>query len=246
VRYLIVSDLHANLEALQAVLREAAGAYDQALCCGDLVGYGADPNAIVSWVREHCALTVRGNHDKACTELDDLEWFNPVARQAAIWTRTTLTPENFAFTRDLPKGPLTCEMFQLVHGSPYDEDEYVLAADEAGQAFNYLERRLVFFGHTHVQGGFIWNHSRVETIPRTSLRGDRQVLEIDPACAYLINPGSVGQSRDGDPRAGYLIFDSGAQMLTYFRVPYDIEAAQKKIRSAGLPPILADRLAVGR
>ena len=136
--------------------------------------------------------------------------------------------------------------FQMVHGSPYDEDEYVIAADEAGQAFGYLESRLAFFGHTHVQGGFIWNQSRVETILRTSLRSDRQIMEIDPDCAYLINPGSVGQPRDGDPRAAFAIYDSDASMITYFRVPYDVEAAQRKIRDAGLPPILADRLSVGR
>jgi predicted phosphodiesterase len=246
VRYLILSDLHANLQALEAVVRDAEGRYDQALCCGDLIGYGADPNAVVDWVREHCTMVVRGNHDKACTGLDDLEWFNPVARLAALWTQETLTPENAEYARTLPQGPLFTEEFQLVHGSPFDEDEYVLAPDEAGQAFNYLERRIAFFGHTHVQGGFIWNLSRVETIPRTSMRSDRQVIEIDPACAYMINPGSTGQPRDGDPRAGYLLFDSGANMVTYFRVPYDIEAAQNKIRGAGLPPILADRLTLGR
>jgi predicted phosphodiesterase len=246
VRYLILSDLHANLQALEAVLADSAGRYDQALCCGDLVGYGADPNAIVDWVRGNCAATVRGNHDKACTGLDDLSWFNPVARQAALWTQAALTPENAAFTRDLPKGPLIVDQFEIVHGSPYDEDEYVLAADEAGQAFGYLERKLSFFGHTHVQGGFIWNHSRVETIPHPTLRTDRRTMEIDPDCAYLINPGSVGQPRDGDTRAAYVTYDTGAGMFTYYRVPYDVEGAQRQIRSAGLPPILADRLAVGR
>ena len=100
--------------------------------------------------------------------------------------------------------------FQIVHGSPYDEDEYVIAADEASQAFSYLERRLAFFGHTHVQGGFIWNRSRVETIPRTSLRSDRHIMEIDQDCAYLVNPGSVGQPRDGDPRAAFALYDSDA------------------------------------
>jgi predicted phosphodiesterase len=246
VRYFILSDLHANSEALDAVVDHAAGRYDQVICCGDLVGYGADPNRIVEWVRAHCPVTVRGNHDKACTGLDDLEWFNPVAKAAALWTQQTLTPENAEWTRSLPKGPLTVDGFQVVHGAPFDEDEYVLAADEAGQAFNYLETRLAFFGHTHVQGGFIWNHSRVETIPRTSSRTDRQTMEIDPECAYLVNPGSAGQPRDGDSRAAYCLYDSDAGMVTYFRVPYDIEAAQKKIRDAGLPPILADRLIVGR
>ncbi len=241
-----MSDLHANWQALDAVVAAAAGRYDEVLCCGDLVGYGADPNPIVEWVRDHCTHVVRGNHDKACSGLDDLEWFNPVARHAAIWTQQVLTPENVQYVRELPKGPLLVQNFELVHGSPYDEDEYVLAADEATQAFNYLERRLTFFGHTHVQGGFIWNQSRVETIMRTSLRCDSQVMEIDSECAYLINPGSTGQPRDGDPRAAYVVFDSDASMMTYHRVEYDIAGAQKAIRDAGLPSILADRLSVGR
>ena len=246
MRYLILSDLHANLQALEAVLRDAHERYDEAICCGDLIGYGADPNAVIEWVRANCSTVVRGNHDKACTGLDDLEWFNPVARAAAEWTNLMLTPENAEYARNLPKGPLMVEDFELVHGSPFDEDEYLLAAEEAGQAFQYLERKLSFFGHTHVQGGFIWNHSRVETIPRTSLRNDRQVMEIDPDCVYMINPGSTGQPRDGDPRAGYVLFDSGAGMVTYRRVEYDIEGAQKQIRDAGLPTILADRLILGR
>ena len=246
MRYLILSDIHANWEALDAVIRDAAGLYGEALCCGDLVGYGADPNPIVEWVRESCRLTVRGNHDKACTGLDDLEWFNPVARVAALWTQRNLTPENAEWTRALPHGPVRANGFQLAHGSPYDEDEYVLAAEEARQAFGYLETRLAFFGHTHVQGGFIWNHSRVETIPRTELNHAHQLLEIDPECGYLINPGSVGQPRDGDPRAAYVLYDSDTGQVAYFRVASDIESAQRKIRDAGLPPILADRLAVGR
>jgi predicted phosphodiesterase len=246
VRYLIVSDLHANLEALDAVLRDADGRYDRAICCGDLVGYGADPNPVTDWARANCAVVVRGNHDRASSGLDDLEWFNPVARIAAVWTLENLSAGNADYIRNLPQGPILVDGFQVVHGSPYDEDEYVLAAVEAGQAFGYLEARLAFFGHTHVQGGFIWNQSRVETIGRTGARSDRQHMEIDPECAYLVNPGSVGQPRDGDPRAAYAVYDSGAHMLTYFRAVYDVEAAQKKIREVGLPAILADRLSVGR
>lgn len=246
MRYLILSDLHANWEALEAVVREAAGRYDQAICCGDLVGYGADPNAVTEWVRAHCAVVVRGNHDRASTGMEDLEWFNPVARLAAVWTLDNLSAGNAEYVRGLPAGPLLVDGFQVIHGSPFDEDEYVLAAGEAGQAFSYLEARLAFFGHTHVQGGFIWNHSRVETITRIPVRAHRQHMEIDPECAYLVNPGSVGQPRDGDPRAAYAVFDADAQMLTYFRVKYDVESAQKRIREVGLPPILADRLSVGR
>jgi predicted phosphodiesterase len=246
VRYLILSDLHANWEALEAVIRESAGSYDKAICCGDLVGYAADPNLVVDWVRSNCTVVVRGNHDRACTGLDDLEWFNPVARAAALWTQQALTPELSAYTAALSKGPIILDDFEVVHGSPFDEDEYVLGAGEAGQAFGYLESRLAFFGHTHVQGGFIWNHSRVEIISRMSARNGREVLEIDPDCAYMINPGSVGQPRDGDPRAAYLLYDTEAHTVTYRRTPYDVETAQRKIRDANLPPILADRLTVGR
>jgi predicted phosphodiesterase len=246
VRYLIVSDLHANWQALEAVVREAAGGYDRALCCGDLVGYGADPNLVVDWVRAHCAVVVRGNHDKVSTGQEDLEWFNPVARTSALWTQANLTPENAEYIRSLPKGPVLLDGFQVLHGSPFDEDEYVMAASEAGQAFGYLESRLAFFGHTHVQGGFIWNHSRVETIPGTSKRSRRQEMEVDAECGYLVNPGSVGQPRDGDPRAAYALYDSGARTVTYCRVPYDVAAAQEKIQRAGLPGILADRLSKGR
>jgi predicted phosphodiesterase len=246
VRYLILSDLHANWEALQAVIGETAERYDQALCCGDLVGYGAQPNEVVDWVRSHCAQVVRGNHDKACAGLDDLAWFNPVARQAALWTQRTLTPENSAFVAGLRKGPTLLDGFELIHGSPFDEDEYLLAADDAGGAFDYLEKRVAFFGHTHVQGGYIWNHCRVETVPRIPARAERHLVEIDPACAYLINPGSVGQPRDGDPRAAFVIYDSDAGMVTYRRLAYDVAGAQRKIREAGLPTMLADRLGLGR
>jgi diadenosine tetraphosphatase ApaH/serine/threonine PP2A family protein phosphatase len=246
VRYLILSDIHANAEALEAVVQNASGQYQDVLCCGDLIGYGADPNAVVDWVRTNCSLVIRGNHDRACTGMEDLEWFNPAARAAAVWTRRALTPENLDWTRGLPSGPAAAAGFQLFHGSPSDEDEYMVGAEEAGLGFQYLECRMAFFGHTHIQGGFIWNHSRVETIPGMPTDRDTFCLPIDPGCGYLINPGSVGQPRDGDPRAAYTIYDSEGARVFYFRVPYDLGTAQSKIRAAGLPPILADRLSVGR
>jgi predicted phosphodiesterase len=246
VRYLIVSDLHANLEALHAVLAESAGEYDRVICCGDLVGYGADPNPVCDWARRNCSVVVRGNHDRASTGQDDLEWFNPVARNAAVWTLKTLSPENTEYILALPRGPVTVETFQVFHGSPYDEDEYMIAAGEAGTAFSYLETRVAFFGHTHVQGGFIWNQSRVETILRTPADCNSQAMPIDAECAYMINPGSTGQPRDGDPRAAYAVYDISAAEVIYHRVRYDVAGAQKKINAAGLPPILADRLAQGR
>ena len=246
MRYLIVSDIHSNWQALRAVLGHAEGDWDQALCCGDLVGYGADPNLVTAWVRAHSAHTVRGNHDKVSLDAEDLDWFNPVARAAALWTQKTLTPELTDYALSLPKGPVLLDGFEIAHGSPFDEDEYVLAATEAGHAFEYLECRLAFFGHTHVQGGFIWNRGRVETVGRVPAESTSETLEIDPECAYMINPGSVGQPRDGDPRAAWVLYDSDAHAVAYRRTPYDIETAQRKIRDAGLPAILADRLAVGR
>jgi predicted phosphodiesterase len=247
VRYLVISDLHSNWEALQAVLQDAAGRYDEILCCGDLVGYGADPNPVVEWVRENVKATVRGNHDRACVGLEDLEWFNPVAQAASIWTMGELSPQNADFIRGLPMGPVPVMDFQLIHGSPVDEDDYLVNAVDAGGAFPYAESSLLFFGHTHLQGGFRWRRQQVQSIGRLHPEWQtRFLLEVDPDCAYLINPGSVGQPRDGDPRAGYVLYEKDNELLYYHRVAYDIETAQRKIREAGLPELLAARLAVGK
>jgi diadenosine tetraphosphatase ApaH/serine/threonine PP2A family protein phosphatase len=223
-------------------MESAAGRYDHILCCGDLVGYGADPNPVVDWTRANVALVVRGNHDRACTGLDDLEWFNPVARAAATWTLRELSPENSAYVRALPKGPLMTAGFQLMHGSPMDEDQYVVEAVDAAPVFSYLEAPVAFFGHTHLQGGFVWTRQRARllSIPTDGL------LQLDSECAYVLNPGSVGQPRDGDPRAAYILYDPEEHLVHFHRVPYDITTAQDKIRRAGLPQVLADRLAVGR
>lgn len=246
MRYLIVSDIHGNWEALEAVLEASRGSYDQVLCCGDLVGYGADPNAVVEWARTNVAAVVRGNHDRAAVGLDDLEWFNPVARRAALWTGKCLTPQNAGYILGLPQGPLQVGDFHLVHGSPVDEDEYVVDADQALQAFGYIPGPLAFFGHTHLQGGFIWRRSHIELIPRMDPPFDTYTLELEPAAAYLLNPGSVGQPRDADPRAAFLLYDAAARVLIFRRSPYDLAGAQEKIRRAGLPPVLAERLAAGR
>jgi predicted phosphodiesterase len=247
VRYLIISDLHSNWEALQAVLEDAAGKYDQILCCGDLVGYGSDPNPVVDWVRNNVKATVRGNHDRACVGLEDLEWFNPVAQAASIWTMQRLSEENGEFIRNLPMGPVPVSNFQLIHGSTVDEDDYLVNISDAGNAFCYAESAIIFFGHTHLQGGFRYCGGQVESIGRLHPEWQtRYLLEIDPDCAYLINPGSVGQPRDGDPRAGYALYDVANEILFYHRVPYDIETTQRKIREAGLPDLLAARLAVGK
>lgn len=246
MRYLVISDIHGNWEALDAVIRHCHGAYDEALCCGDLVGYGADPNRVVDWVRENARAAVRGNHDKACSGLDDLEWFNPVARAAAEWTGRSLTPGNLQYLRNLPKGPVAVDSFQILHGSPLDEDDYLVSAVSVAQIRSYLEKQVSLFGHTHLQGGFLCHRNGVMRLARPRPDEDREVLRLDPDAWYLINPGSVGQPRDGDARAAYLIYDRDARLIEYRRVAYDVCLAQEKILAAGLPELLAARLATGK
>jgi len=230
VRDLIISDIHANLDALEAVLADAAGKYDRIVCLGDIVGYGPDPNAVVDWVRDNVASLVRGNHDKAATGLEDPSWFNPVAEYAARWTQKELTPENDRFVRVMQRGPLAVNSYQIAHGSPLDEDGYIVTTADAGFAFPYIDSDITFFGHTHLQGGFIWSRMKARQIPRPCIQNDPVVHELQKDEAYLVNPGSVGQPRDGDPRAAYLIYDSIQRIVSFSRVVYDVDAVQEKIR----------------
>ncbi len=245
MRYLILSDIHSNWEALEAVLSAAEGLYEKIVCLGDLVGYGADPNRVVDWVRANVPVVIRGNHDKACSGLENLEWFNEVARQAALWTLSRLTDENRQYLVSLARGPLVTNGMTLVHGSILDEDEYVVSPREAAEVFPYLERPLTFFGHTHIQGGFVQSGERLQLIRPQPDKGP-QYLEIQADETYLLNPGSVGQPRDGDWRSGFLIYDSEDRLIVFYRVEYDLATAQEKIRIAGLPEHLAARLEVGR
>jgi predicted phosphodiesterase len=237
VRYLILSDIHANWEALEAVLAHAESKYDKIVCCGDLVGYGADPDPVTEWVRKNVATVVRGNHDKACAGLEDLEWFNPIARESVVWTQSVMKPENLGYLRDLVQGPEQVNGFQILHGSPLDEDEYVVTERDVAQIAPYLESALSFFGHTHLQGAFLCHRNGVKRLT--------DAIEIQNDTNYLINAGSVGQPRDHDPRAGYAIYDSESRLVTLLRVDYDIAEAQRKILKAGLPQQLAFRLMAG-
>jgi len=250
MRYLIISDLHANLEGLEAVLKAAADRYDRVICCGDLVGYGPDPNAVVDWVRANAMAAVRGNHDKACCGITDAQEFNAAARAAALWTRERLTPENLAYLRNLTVGPMLVDGFQVVHGSVRDEDEYLFIPDDAQPEFTYLGYPLTFFGHTHLQGGFL----RVDNGP---VRGIKPVFQPGTASKtlefredeqYLLNPGSVGQPRDGDARAAFLIYTREGELgsVEYWRVPYSLNITQAKMLEGGLPHVLALRLSFGR
>jgi predicted phosphodiesterase len=251
VRILLLSDIHANLEALDASLA-AAPSFDEVVNLGDIVGYGASPNEVAERSRNLGKIFVRGNHDKAATGVMDLDDFNPMAAAAAIWTRNELTPENLDWLRGLPHGPISLPDFphvQLVHGSPNDEDEYVVSLGDALAPLITLTIPLTFFGHTHLQGGFFANGSAADGFRpeyRTVGQPESVPLQLKPATRYLINPGSVGQPRDGDWRAAFALFDTDAQIVHFHRTPYNLKSAQDRIFAAKLPPRLATRLAAGR
>jgi predicted phosphodiesterase len=248
MRYLVLSDIHSNLEALEAVLRAAAvQKYDAVLMLGDLVGYGADPNAVVDRVRAlQPVASVRGNHDKVAAGLDDADDFNPIARAAARWTREVLTKSSLEYLRELPIGPVLVDPdIEICHGSPLDEDLYVVADLDATRSIAVARRALCLFGHTHVAlCGKMDSQRRFEIETPQGHPEFQTVLEEN--AKYLVNPGSVGQPRDGDARAAYAIADMDLKTVTLHRVSYAIETAQKKILDAGLPPALAYRLAMGR
>jgi predicted phosphodiesterase len=246
VRFLILSDLHANWHALEAVLADAEGKYQQIACCGDLVGYNPNPGRVLAWAEANCALIVRGNHDKAVAGIETLEWFNEVAQIAARWTMRHLDAPHLAYLHSLPAGPVHNEHFHLWHGSLGDEDEYITHAQDAAPAFPYFELPLAFFGHTHIQGGFSSKRGRVGRIMPVRKNEPDYTLELNPDTLYMINPGSVGQPRDNDPRAAYAIFDSDQKFVTLHRVPYPIQRTVSEIKQAGLPDVLAQRLFHGK
>ena len=251
MRILLLSDIHANLEALEACLA-AAPSFDSVVNLGDVVGYGASPNEVIDRSRSLGRIFVRGNHDKAATGLLDLDDFNPIAAAAAIWTRDQLTREHHEWLASLPQGPISLEGFpqaQLVHGSPEDEDAYIVSIGDALVPLLALATPLTFFGHTHLQGGFFANGTSADGFRpeyRTVGQAESVSLQLKPDTRYLINPGSIGQPRDGDWRAAYALFDTEAQIVHFHRAPYNLKAAQDRIFAANLPPRLATRLAAGR
>jgi predicted phosphodiesterase len=251
VRILLLSDIHANLEALEASLA-AAPSFDAVVNLGDIVGYGASPNEVTVRSRDLGKIFVRGNHDKAVTGLLDLDDFNPLAASAAIWTRNELTSENLDWLRTLPQGPVALPEFSqvlLVHGSVQDEDEYVVSLGDALAPLLTLATPLTFFGHTHLQGGFFVSDSSADGFRpeyRTVGQAESVALQLKPDARYLINPGSVGQPRDGDWRAAFALFDTDTQIVHFHRTPYNLKDAQDRIFAAKLPPRLATRLAAGR
>jgi diadenosine tetraphosphatase ApaH/serine/threonine PP2A family protein phosphatase len=245
LRYLIVGDIHANLEALNAVLT-AAGSWDHVLVLGDLVGYGAEPNEVVDRIRGlNPRAVIRGNHDKAACGLEDGSNFNHVARVAASWTNETLTPENRRYLRELPAGPEAIDdQVEICHGAPFDEDYYIFDAEDALRGLAATSRPLCLFGHTHLPVVFQYRKDEFDGfVPEPD---EETEIILTPGTRFLVNVGSVGQPRDGDPRAAFAVYDDSALSLVLHRVPYPVDAAQRRILSAGLPASLANRLAVGR
>ncbi len=253
MRALILSDIHANIDALEAVLA-AAPAHDAVWNLGDNVGYGACTNEVVDRVRKLGTAFVRGNHDKACSGLATLDDFNPVAARAASWTQRELNPENTLWLRQLARGPIQPhgEIVSCMHGSALDEDAYLLNVRDAWRPLKEAITLVNFFGHTHIQGGFATNDEEwFKLVPTydTPHEAEEFELQLSSGARYLINPGSVGQPRDGDWRAAFAIYDDqcgkGAGTLHFYRVPYDLKMAQGRILAAGLPDRLASRLREG-
>lgn len=241
MRYAILSDIHGNLEALEAVLADAASAADGVLCLGDVVGYGADPVACLETVAARAQAITAGNHEHGVAGLLDLGWFNPYARAAAEWTHDRLGDDRRHYVAALP---LVVEVDDatLVHASPRNPEEwdYLVSAEDGYAAFPAFATRLCFVGHSHQPG--VWSLGSVgpEHAPGAV------DVRMEPGRRYIVNVGSVGQPRDRDPRAAYALWDVERSRVTIRRVPYDVARAQRKIVEAGLPRFLSDRLGVGR
>ncbi|MEZ5066694.1 MAG: metallophosphoesterase family protein [bacterium] len=237
----MISDIHGNLEALDAVLDDASrqGATDL-VCLGDVVGYGADPNKCLELVHAKARFLVLGNHDVAALDLSAAENFNDVARTAIQWTNQELTSANLQVLRDLDFERVEGDV-RYVHASPDEPPSwhYILTEQEAWNAFGACDESVCFVGHSHVPLRVFLRKGRLVVLEET-------VVEVGPEDRALLNVGSVGQPRDGDWRASYGLWDPEARRLIARRVEYDLESAARKIREAGLPEVLARRLAIGQ
>jgi len=243
MRYGILSDIHANEPALRAVLADLAGqGVARVLCLGDLVGYGADPRPVLETVATRAAVVVAGNHDHAAVGQVDLDWFNPYARRAAEWTAEQLAPDHARYLAGLP---LTAEHdgATLVHASPRNPGawSYLVTRGDGARAFSAFATALCFIGHSHLPAVWVLHEDgRLDFDPAPGR------VHLTPGARHLVNVGSVGQPRDGDPQAAYAVWDPEAGAVEIRRVPYDVAEARRRIHAAGLPRILGDRLLRGR
>jgi len=241
MKYAILSDVHSNLEAFQAVLTDLAREkVDQTFFLGDIVGYGADPDQCIELLRGLTTFVVAGNHDWAVVGLTDYSYFNPLAKTAIEWTARTVTAAHQEFLKKLPLAQ-NYRNIALVHATPCEPEEwnYLLSLEEVHLSFQHHDRQICFLGHSHVPIAFKQDEEgQSSVLPDTT-------FTLRDSQRYIINVGSVGQPRDGDPRAAYGIYSRDDSCFTLKRVPYNIESAQEKIIAAGLPHFLAQRLALG-
>lgn len=240
MRYALIGDIHGNLEAFEAVLSsiEKEGV-DEILCVGDIVGYGANPVECIDLVKEKCTKVIAGNHDYAAIGLTDIDYFNPFAKDALLWTSERISEKEINYLAGL-KLIEREDNFTMVHASLENPREwgYILNTFDAAMNFELQVDPLCFIGHSHGPVVYMKRDNFIS--------GHRFVSKIEPGYQYIINVGSVGQPRDGDYRACYVVYDFGLQTLRLKRAEYNVAKAQKKILDAGLPQILADRLSIGR
>lgn len=248
MRYLLVSDIHSNMEAFDACLARAEEAgFESVLCCGDIVGYGPEPNEAVKKLRDLNASAIRGNHDRVACGQDDPSDFNSHAKAAAYWTREALSKASRGYLQSLSIGPLAVEeAAQLVHGAVTGEDDYIMSERDAAASFNLTEKHLTFFGHSHFPGIYSCDRSANVVAELLKEKDGALWVHLRNDMQYLINPGSVGQPRDGDTRSSFLIWDSDELRLEFYRVEYPFELTQEKMKVAGLPEYLIERLSYGR
>lgn len=244
MRYLIFSDIHSNLEAFEKFLaQKKAKNVDKILFLGDLVGYGPNPDEVIGLFRGLPYLqAVRGNHDKVIADLESSALFNPAAAFSAEWSKLKISPDHVQYLKNLPKGPQLVDGFiTICHGSTFDEDYYVFSSFEATESFRFMETSIGFFGHTHYPIVYYLRNNKIDVVPLA----ENTRIKLDRKTRYLINPGSIGQPRDKNSAASYIVFDSLKMELSFNRFAYDVSRTQKKIRDAGLPELLASRLEAG-
>lgn len=241
MRYGIFGDIHGNLEALETVIEAMRHeGVERFLCLGDIVGYGANPSECIARVRELDPVIVAGNHDLAAVGMLDISAFNPFAREAVLWCREVLGPEDVAFLAQPNLVEIVDDEVTIFHASLALPEQfgYIQSPEEAAQSFAFLKTRAGFFGHSHVPAAFFKSMRRIELVTRPE-------LSLGAGASLLVNPGSVGQPRDGDARAAFAVYDAEAGTVSCHRVDYDVMRAQAKIRDAGLPPIIWERLSQG-
>jgi predicted phosphodiesterase len=244
MKYLIFSDIHSNMEAFEELLTlQAVKEADKYLFLGDLVGYGASPDETITRFRQLKKISsIRGNHDKVIANLESSSLFNPVAAFSAEWSKLHITEDNQLFLKLLKTGPEVIDHFiTICHGSTFDEDYYVFSMFEAVESFKFMETAIGFFGHTHFPVIYLLRNEKIDIVPLTQ----ETKIKLDPNTRYLINPGSIGQPRDKNPKSSFIIFDSSKKEIHFKRYSYNIKETQRKIRTAGLPEILASRLESG-